>query len=421
MNIDRLTLSLDGNTDNQVVEVKQGDYHSRCFEVEFLNNDEILEIDDSYEVRVNFKNLEGIVSAYDSTQADSIITIGNPLVIEVPFAIVEGWNRVKCDISLFKGNSKITSEIFTIKVNRTVASNEDWERDEHFDILKEKIKQADDAINKIDPAIEKIEGAVEKADNAIEKAEEAVKKTEGVEQAIEDAQSATTSAQNAAQNAQNVTEELQRKADAGDFDGQDGEDGFSPSAKVERINNGAKITITDKSGTTEAIVNDGQGGGEGGTSDYTKLTNKPSINGIELNGNKSLDDLNIQHKGNYALKSEIPTVDVDKAYVDQELSKKVDSVQGKGLSSNDFTNDAKSKVDAIPADAKYTDTVYDDTEIKKEISTVKQDLLSKYEKPSTGIAENDLSAEVKAKLNSNNGVTWRVENGILYADYEEGE
>ena len=35
------------------------------------------------------------------------------------------------------------------------------------------------------------------------------------------------------------------------------------------------------------------GGGGGGTSDYTALVNKPQINGVELNGNKSVSDLGI--------------------------------------------------------------------------------------------------------------------------------
>lgn len=43
-----------------------------------------------------------------------------------------------------------------------------------------------------------------------------------------------------------------------------------------------------------AAINEiaGQGGG-GGTSDYTDLSNKPSINGITLNGNKSASDLGL--------------------------------------------------------------------------------------------------------------------------------
>lgn len=41
------------------------------------------------------------------------------------------------------------------------------------------------------------------------------------------------------------------------------------------------------------------------------------------------------------------------------LNNKVDKVTGKDLSTNDYTNEAKAKVDAIPADPKYTDTIQD--------------------------------------------------------------
>lgn len=43
----------------------------------------------------------------------------------------------------------------------------------------------------------------------------------------------------------------------------------------------------------------------GGTTDYTALSNKPQINGIELNGNKTLDQLNIQVKGDYVTTSSL--------------------------------------------------------------------------------------------------------------------
>ena len=42
--------------------------------------------------------------------------------------------------------------------------------------------------------------------------------------------------------------------------------------------------------------------------DYSALTNKPQIAGIELDGNKTLDDLGIQKKGNYLTKEADPTV-----------------------------------------------------------------------------------------------------------------
>lgn len=38
-----------------------------------------------------------------------------------------------------------------------------------------------------------------------------------------------------------------------------------------------------------------QGGGGGGTSDYSQLSNKPSINGVELDGNKTTAQLSISY------------------------------------------------------------------------------------------------------------------------------
>lgn len=76
-----------------------------------------------------------------------------------------------------------------------------------------------------------------------------------------------------------VAESVRSDADAGKFDGapgpqgdpgtpgMNGSDGYSPEAKIERTKNGAKITITDAKGTTEAEVYDGQGGSGG---DVTK-------------------------------------------------------------------------------------------------------------------------------------------------------
>lgn len=64
--------------------------------------------------------------------------------------------------------------------------------------------------------------------------------------------------------------------------------------------------------------------------------------------------------------TEIPTVPTkvsafenDAGYLTkhQDISGKVDKVEGKELSTNDYDNAAKEKVDAIPEDPKYTDTV----------------------------------------------------------------
>lgn len=117
--------------------------------------------------------------------------------------------------------------------------------------------------------------------------------------------------------------------------------------------------------------------------------------------------------------SDIVNITVDPAGVatHQDLAdlgtKKVDKVDGQGLSTNNYTTEAKNKVDAIPIDAKYTDTtytagsnvsidatnqisatdtVYDDTQIKTDLS-------GKVDKVTDmGLSSNDYTDADKAKV-----------------------
>lgn len=74
-------------------------------------------------------------------------------------------------------------------------------------------------------------------------------------------------------------------------------------------------------------------------------------------------------KGATALQS-VPSTYRTAAAQDKIDNKKVDKVAGKGLSTNDYTNAAKAKVDAIPANPKYTDTVYNDTAVKNRLNAL---------------------------------------------------
>ena len=68
-----------------------------------------------------------------------------------------------------------------------------------------------------------------------------------------------------------------------------GSDGFSPSAKIEKVGDTATITITDKDGTTTATIKDGQGG-TGGSGEENKI-DSISVNGtpISIDENKNVD------------------------------------------------------------------------------------------------------------------------------------
>ena len=56
--------------------------------------------------------------------------------------------------------------------------------------------------------------------------------------------------------------------------------------------------------------------------------------------------------------SNMQKIDTFAGNTNEALNNKVDKETGKGLSANDFTNADKAKVDAIPANPKYTDTTY---------------------------------------------------------------
>lgn len=62
-----------------------------------------------------------------------------------------------------------------------------------------------------------------------------------------------------------------------------------------------------KVGNNLSIGQDGTLNAEKSTQSYAELTNKPKINNVELDGEKSLNDLGIQAQGNYATKEELPT------------------------------------------------------------------------------------------------------------------
>lgn len=89
-------------------------------------------------------------------------------------------------------------------------------------------------------------------------------------------------------------------------------------------------------------------GGSGGTSDYTDLTNKPSINGTTLSGNKTSSDLGLQSALTF---DNSPTSEsnnpVKSGGIYTALDGKVDKANGKGLSTNDYTNADKTKLDGL--------------------------------------------------------------------------
>ena len=122
-----------------------------------------------------------------------------------------------------------------------------------------------------------------------------------------------------------------------------------------------KPTIPDA--VTEAIVSGW--GFTKNTGTYSKPTDGIPKADLESDVQTSLG------KADTALQS-VPSTYRTASAQDTIDNGKVDKVTGKGLSTNDYTAAAKAKVDAIPANPKYTDTVYDDTVIKERVATIER-------------------------------------------------
>lgn len=77
------------------------------------------------------------------------------------------------------------------------------------------------------------------------------------------------------------------------MDGKDAEKGATEEQAQQIKDNADAIEQLQKD--VEDLQDSG-GGGSGGTTNYNKLTNKPSINGKELIGNVSLEDVGIKEE-----------------------------------------------------------------------------------------------------------------------------
>lgn len=110
-----------------------------------------------------------------------------------------------------------------------------------------------------------------------------------------------------------------------------------------------------------------------GGNDYEKATNKPSINGVTLSGNKTLDELGIQSKGNYANSDSIPTkvsqLENDSGYLKEHQS--LADVNAKIESNTSAITKVEGDVSKVSGDlTTFKTTVYTKTETDDLIANI---------------------------------------------------
>lgn len=168
-------------------------------------------------------------------------------------------------------------------------------------------------------------------------------------------------------------------------DGADGADGFSPVANVEKVGSTATITVIDKDGTTTATISDGTDGTDG--QDGTSLTatsskvgkvttvliknseTEETLTTLTINDGadgqgagdmtKAIYDTNDDGivdsaatlDGLTASVAELNYMDGVTSNVQTQINGKVSTESGKGLSSNDYTTEEKTKLSGISVGA----------------------------------------------------------------------
>lgn len=217
---------------------------------------------------------------------------------------------------------------------------------------------------------------------------------------------------------------LAEAKNSGEFNG---EDGFSPIIETFNTDTGYRVSITDINGPHEVVLKNGKSaysyafesgydktesqfgndlksisnkvdkvsGKNLSTNDYTNES-KMKVDAIPENPKYTdtvYDDTNISNK--------IETVETQINAIKSNISNKVDKVSGKDLSTNDYTDESKMKVDAIPENPKYTDTVYDDTEIKDKVEKLDSAVSGKVDKVvGKDLSTNDFTNAYKSKLDN---------------------
>lgn len=245
-----------------------------------------------------------------------------------------------------------------------------------------------------------------------------------------------------------LEEDLEDKVESGYFKGDkgdtgeagqnglDGQDGFSPTVQTQTVENGVQVTITDANGShTFTVLNgkDGEIDEEAISQAVTEYLNEHSIvvptkTSDLTNDSDFVADANYVHtENNYTTEEKQKLAGLsnyDDTTITASLANKVDKVNGKGLSTNDFDNTYKTDVDDN-TNARHTHTnkqVLDNITSndvnnwnnKSDFSGSYNDLSDKPTIPSE-VTENTVSGWGFTK---NTGTYSKPQNGIPKTDLE---
>lgn len=128
---------------------------------------------------------------------------------------------------------------------------------------------------------------------------------------------------------------------------------------------------------------------------YDNLINKPSINGIELTENKTLDDLNIQEKGDYQLAGNYVTTDTNQAITSHKT----------------FVGGIDTKANNVDVTTAPTADVYHDALEIRDVNNVRYGIISTTQTPN-----NQVQTKLMAQRTIDGVVKYSVIRAAVDAD-----
>lgn len=262
-----LSLTVDVAKRNQykAVSAKQLDCNSRFLKIELQNNGSAFAIPDNATIAMAVER-NGETKAFNCTYKD------NYIVAPLDTWILQESGYVDCEIILLdtETNSKLSSFLFSLEIEQNIYNDEDIKGDENYDLLlsligdvkSSQIVSITEKVNGLKHIYTVLFGSGESKEFVLSDGAKGDKGDPGTP----------------------------GKDGVNGKDGAPGKDGYTPIKGVDYFD-GVKGDKGEKGDQGLPGVN-----GQPGTTVYSELSDKPIINGVTLEGDKSLSDLGVPTK-----------------------------------------------------------------------------------------------------------------------------
>lgn len=269
-----LTVDVAKRNQYKAVSAKQLDCNSRFLKIELQNNGSAFDIPNNATIAMAVER-NGETKAFNCTYKD------NYIVAPLDTWILQESGYVDCEIILLdtETNSKLSSFLFSLEIEQNIYNDEDIKSDKNYDLLLSLI--GDVKSSQIVSITEKVNGLKHTYTVLFGSGE--IKEFVLSDGAKGDKGDPGTPGRDGAPGK----------------DGMPGKDGYTPIKGIDYFD-GAKGDKGEKGEKGEKGDKGEQGiqglpgaSGQPGTTIYSELSDKPSINNITLEGNKTLSELGI--------------------------------------------------------------------------------------------------------------------------------